>query len=72
MFLRLAFHPAANLQRTVLILNTVLLIGLLIIFELAYSERLPEKRLQRRYFLPIGLILSEVLIYAVYLQTGNS
>lgn len=72
MFLRLPFQFVANLQDTVLILNTILLIAALIVVELVYSEIPREQRRHLLYFLPLILVLIGLLIYAVYLQTGKA
>ncbi len=68
MFLQLPFHAAANLQRTVLILNTVILITALIVFELVYSETPKEKRSHLKHFYPLFIVLGGLLIFAIYKQ----
>lgn len=72
MFLRLPFQLTTNLQQTTLILNTVLLVGALVVVELVYSERPREQRRHLRYFYPLFLVLAGLLIYAAYKQTGNA
>jgi hypothetical protein len=70
-FLRLPFALNANVQRTVLLLNTVILIAALIVVELVYSEVPKEKREHLKYFYPLFLILVGLLIYAGYKQVGK-
>jgi hypothetical protein len=71
-FLRLPFQFASNLQETVLVINTVLLLGALIVVELVYSETPRDKRQHLKYFFPLALVLIGLLIYAAYKQAGNS
>lgn len=71
MFLKLPFQPTTHLQQTVLILNTVLLVGVLVVVELIYSERPKEDRRHLRYFYPLFAVLAGLLIYAAYKQTGS-
>jgi hypothetical protein len=72
MFLKLPFILTHNLQQTALVLNTVLLIAALVVFELVYSEQPKEKRNELKYFGPIIVVLVGLLIYAAYKQTGNA
>ena len=72
MFLQLPFCASNALQHTVLVLNTLLLIGALIIAELVYSEVPREKRKHLVYFLPLLLVLISLLIYAAYKQMGSN
>lgn len=72
MFLRLPFQFAANLQDTVLVINTVLLLGVLIVVELVYSETPRSKRQHLKYFYPLVLVLVGLLIYAAYKQAGKN
>jgi hypothetical protein len=72
MFLQFPFQFSARLQHTVLILNTVLLVAILIFVELIYSETSKESRKHLRYFYPLIAALIVILIYAAYLQIGNS
>lgn len=72
MFLQLAFKYANSLQKTALILNTVVFIMALIIMELVYSEAPQEKRQYLKYFLPLFLVLGGLLTYAAYNQLGKS
>lgn len=62
----------ANLQETVLVINTVLLLGVLIVVELVYSETPRAKRQHLKYFYPLVLVLVGLLIYAAYKQAGNA
>jgi dipeptide/tripeptide permease len=71
MFLQAPFHFFTRVQNTVLIVNTVLLVVVLIVVELVYSETPKEKRQHLKYFLPIILVFLGILIYAVYKQAGN-
>lgn len=72
MFLGLPLHGHNNFQHLALILNTVLLIGMLIVLEVAYSEAPKEKRQPLRLFLPLALTLIGLLAYAVYSQTKGA
>lgn len=72
MFLQLPFHAAANLQRTVLTLNTVILIIALIVAELVYAEMPKKKRKHLRYMYPLFVVLSGLLIFAIYKQVKAS
>lgn len=70
-FLKLPFEYNGSIQRTALIVNTVLLIGALIIIELVYSETPREQRRHLLLFLPLFLVLIGILLYAVYRQVGK-
>ena len=72
MFLGLPLPGHNTFQHLVLILNTVLLIGMLIVAEVAYSEAPKEKRNHLKFFLPLALTLVGLLIYAVYVQTKGA
>lgn len=73
MFLKLPFDLfQGNIQRAVFILNTILLIGALIVVELVFSEQPKEKRRQLKYFYPLFLILAGIFIYAAVKQVGSS
>jgi formate hydrogenlyase subunit 3/multisubunit Na+/H+ antiporter MnhD subunit len=69
MFFRILFNITTNLQQTVLIANTILLIVILIAVELIYSERSKEDRRELRYFFPLILVFVVILLFAVYKQT---
>lgn len=71
MFLGIPFEAQATLQRTVLILNTILLIAALVVLELIYAEKPKEQRKHLRYFFPIVVVLTGLLIYTVATQTGT-
>lgn len=71
MFLRLPFQFSAHLQDTVLVINTVLLLAILIVVELVYSETPRSKREHLKYFYPLVLVLVGLLIYAAYKQVGK-
>lgn len=62
MFLRLPFGYTANVQQTVLLVNTIILIAALIVAELEYSETSPEKRRHLKYFYPLFIVLVGLLI----------
>lgn len=70
MFLKLPFTFMTNLQQTVLVLNTIILIAALIVAELVYSETPKEKRVHLKYFYPLFVVLVGLLIYAGYKQAG--
>jgi|GEM_PF-2363486 len=72
MFLELPFQAGTNVERLVLILNTVLLLAGLVALELVYSERPKEQRSHLKLFIPIVFVLIGLLIYAVYRQTSHS
>jgi hypothetical protein len=68
MFLGLPFDHADVLQKTALILNTVVLIAALVTAELIYSEAPTDKRRDLRYFLPIIIVFAGLLLFALYKQ----
>lgn len=72
MFFQLPFHAAANLQRTVLTLNTVILIIALIVAELAYAEKPKSKKKHLKQFYPLLVVLSGLLVYAIFKQVKAS
>ena len=72
MFLGLPLHGHNTFQHLALILNTVLLIGMLIVLEVTYSEVPKDKRQSLRLFLPLVLTLIGLLIYAVYSQAKGA
>jgi uncharacterized membrane protein len=73
MFLQTPFnHPtSSNIQHTVLILNTVLLIAIFITIEIAYAEQPKEKKRHLYYLYPFMIILVGILGLAVFQQIGN-
>jgi hypothetical protein len=71
MFLQLPFKFNSQLQHTVLILNTALLVCVLVVVELVYSEAPKEERKHLRNFYPLIVVLVGMLIYAAYLQIGK-
>jgi hypothetical protein len=71
MFLRFPFQFSYRLQDIALVLNTVLLVGVLIVAELAYSEAPKETRKYLRYFYPLVLVLVGILIFAAFKQIGK-
>ena len=68
MFQQLPFRATANLQRTALILNTVILIVALVAAELVYAEMPKEKRTHLKYFYPLIIGLGGLLVFAIYKQ----
>lgn len=72
MFLQLPFKFIGNARNTVLIVNTVLLLGVLIIVEILYSEKSANEKKRLRFFFPIILVFVGLLIYAAVKQVGNS
>ena len=72
MFLSAPFTYLPQLQQTVLVINTVLLLAALIVIELVYSETSRSKRKHLKYFAPLLLVLVGLLIFAAYKQVGNS
>ncbi len=61
----------SNLRQTALLINTVLLIVALVVVELVYSEAAPKKRRELRYFYPLFVVLTGLLIYAIYVQRNG-
>jgi len=70
-FFHFPLQAMSNLRQTVLLINTVLLIAALIVVELVYSEAVPKKRRELRYFYPLFIVLSGLLIYAIYVQRNG-
>ena len=68
MFFNFPVQAMPNLRQTVFILNTILLIGILIVVELVYSETPKENRKHLILFFPLFLVLVGILIYAAVLQ----
>jgi hypothetical protein len=68
MFLRVPFSFYSPTIHLILILNTVILIGLLIIVELVYAERPKAVRQHLYLFYPFVVVLVGLLIYAVRQQ----
>lgn len=72
MFLQLPFQAAASLQRTVLTLNTVILIIALIVAELVYAETPKVQRKHLKQLYPLFVVLSGLLLYAIFKQVKAS
>jgi hypothetical protein len=72
MFLQIPFKFIANLQNTVLIINTVLLLAALIVIELVYSEKSKDERKNLKFLFPMILVFIGLLIYAAVKQVGQS
>jgi uncharacterized membrane protein len=72
MFFQVPFHFFTRVQNAVLVVNTVLLVVVLVIIELVYSETPKDKRQHLKYFWPIILVFIGMLIYAAYKQVGKS
>ena len=72
MFLQLPFEASEHIRSIVLIINTVLLLAALVVFELVYAERGKEQRKHLRLYFPFVAVLAGLLAYAVYRQTGGS
>ena len=68
MFFHFPLLRIISLRQTVLLLNTILLIAALIVVELVYSEAEQKKRRELRYFYPLFIVLSGLLVYAIYVQ----
>ncbi len=71
MFLQLPFRFAANLQNTVLIINTVIILALLITVEIVFSEKPKSERKELKYLLPVVVVIGGILIYAAIKQVGK-
>jgi hypothetical protein len=72
MFFGLPLEPQSTLQKTVLILNTILLLAALVVLELIYAEKPKEHRKHLRYFLPVMGVLVGLLLYTAYRQMGGT
>lgn len=72
MFLRLPFQDVVSVQQTVLVINTILLIAVLIVVEVVYSEQPKARRRYLKYFWPLLSVLVGLLIYAAYKQVGKA
>jgi heme/copper-type cytochrome/quinol oxidase subunit 3 len=68
MFLGGLFDNPETLQKTTLVLNTVVLICALLVFEFAYARVPKSKKKQLRYFYPILIVLGVLLAVAIYKQ----
>jgi len=68
MFYTFPILVSPHIRQIALLLNTGVLIVTLIVIELVYSERPKEQRVHLRYFYPLCVILSILLLYAAYLQ----
>lgn len=71
-FLRVPVDQIFQFQSVVLILNTVLLIAALIVFELAYSASPKKDKKHLKVFYPFVALFVIILLYAVYRQVGNA
>ena len=70
MFLGLPLGNPEALQKTALILSTVVLLSVLIISEVMFSEASEKKRYQVRYFYPLVFVVAGLVLYAIYRQVG--
>jgi hypothetical protein len=71
-FFMFPVHVTEHIRELALLFNTVLLILILVVVELVYSERPPEERRHLRLFYPLILVLVGLLVYAAYLQGVHS
>jgi hypothetical protein len=71
MFFTFPIQVGDHIRQVSLLLNTIVLIGVLIVVELVYAERPKQERVHLRYFLPFVAILVGLLVYAAVLQTGR-
>ena len=69
MFFQIPFRFSTQARNAVLIINTLLIIIYLVVFELAYAEKPKNTRQHLQYFWPLLLILFGILVYAAYKQT---
>jgi hypothetical protein len=69
-FLTVQTAIPAGLQPVALILNTIVLIGALVVFELAFAELPRHERQHLRYFYPLLIIPIAILLIAFYQQVG--
>jgi hypothetical protein len=72
MFLQIPFKFIADLQNTVLVINTVLLLGALIVIELIYAEKSKDEGKNLKFLFPMILVFIGLLIYAAIKQVGQS
>ncbi|TAH33737.1 hypothetical protein EYC59_04395 [Candidatus Saccharibacteria bacterium] len=68
MFFTFPVEVTPAIRDLALLLNTVVLIGMLIVVELVYSERPREDRRHLKLFFPLCVVLVALLAYAAYLQ----
>lgn len=68
MFFNFPVVVTENIRELTLLLNTVVLICILVVMELVYSERPKEQRRHLRLFFPLCVVLVVLLAYAAYLQ----
>lgn len=71
MFFAFPIYVVEHVRQLSLLLNTIVLIAALVVVELVYAERPKSDRVHLRYFYPLLLVLTGLLIYAAYLQ-GSS
>ncbi|PLS81300.1 hypothetical protein CYG49_02520 [Candidatus Saccharibacteria bacterium] len=72
MFLDVPFSSSSELQNVVLILNTVLLIIVLIVIELFYSETPKDKKTHLKLFFPFIAVFVGLFIVAVLKQVSGA
>ena len=72
MFFNFPIQVTPHVRELALLLNTVVLIVILVVIELVYSERSREERKHLRYFYPLCIVLAVLLVYAAYLQGVKS
>lgn len=72
MFLDIPFIFDLKLQNIILILNTLLLIAALIVFELVYIDMPKDKRTHLRLLYPFVITFIGILVFAFINQTGTS
>lgn len=71
MFLRVSTEHISQFQDTVLVLNTVLLLVALIIFEIVYSASPKEDKKHLKIFYPYIALFALILLYTVYTRAGK-
>ncbi len=68
MFFDFPAAAVADYRNLFLILNTVLLVVVLVVFELFYAETPKSKRRHLKFFWPLTGLLGLLTIWAIYLQ----
>ncbi|HEU4913839.1 MAG TPA: hypothetical protein VFT16_00325 [Candidatus Saccharimonadales bacterium] len=70
MLLGVVFDNPETLQKIVLILNTILLIGALLVYEFAFAHASKTKKKRFKLLYPILFVMVGILGYAAYKQGG--
>lgn len=71
LFLEVPFIHKVDLQATVLILNTVVLIVALIVFEFFYADAPKEEKKHLKFYYPYGVLAIGLLAFSILRQAGG-